>query len=70
MDPNVSDALVAEIQTALGPRGWLDPADAGPVLTGWRGTYSGTPVLVARPDTVDGVQEVVRSCVRHGAGNS
>ncbi len=67
MDPNVSDALVAEIQTALGPRGWLDPADAGPVLTGWRGTYSGTPVLVARPDTVDGVQEVVRSCVRHGA---
>ena len=63
----MSEALVAEIQAALGPRGWLDPADAGSALTGWRGTYSGTPVLVARPDTVGGVQEVVRTCARHGA---
>ena len=63
----MSEVLVAEIQAALGPRGWLDPADAGSVLTGWRGTYSGTPVLVARPDTVGGVQEVVRTCARHGA---
>lgn len=63
----MTDALVAELRDALGPRGWLDPADAGSVLTGWRKAYSGTPVLVARPDTVEAVQAVVRACADHAA---
>ena len=63
----MTDVLVAELRDALGPRGWLDPADAGSVLTGWRKAYSGTPVLVARPDTVEGVQAVVRACADHAA---
>ena len=63
----MTDALVAELRDALGPRGWLDPADAGSELTGWRKAYSGTPVLVARPDTVEAVQAVVRACADHAA---
>ena len=58
--------LADELRDLLGPGGWLDPADAPGLTVDWRGTYSGTPVLVARPNTVGGIQEVVRACARAG----
>ena len=64
--PDVPGRLADELRDLLGPGGWLDPADAPGLTVDWRGTYSGTPVLVARPDTVSGVQEVVRACARSG----
>ncbi|MDG2427503.1 MAG: FAD-binding oxidoreductase [Acidimicrobiales bacterium] len=54
--------LVDELKLVLGPRGWLDPADASQLTVDYRGVFSGTPLLVARPDSVEVVQAVVRAC--------
>ena len=61
-----NDALVAELRDLLGPQGWLTAGDAAGHTVDWRGNYSGIPLLVARPDTVDGVRGVVEACARHG----
>ena len=59
-------SLADELRDLLGPDGWLDPVDA-PQLTGdYRGAYSGVPILIARPDTVEDVRDVVRACAAAG----
>ena len=64
--PDVPDQLADELRDLLGPGGWLDPADAPGLTVDWRGAYSGTPILIARPATVAEVQAVVRATARAG----
>ena len=58
--------LVDELQAILGVGGWLDPSDALHLTVDYRGVFSGTPLLVARPDSVDVVRTVVRLCAAAG----
>jgi FAD/FMN-containing dehydrogenase len=59
---NAATALAA-IKAALGPGGWLEaPGDVAPYLTDFRRLYQGATPLVARPDRVAQVAEVVRIC--------
>ena len=58
--------LVDDLRSILGPRGWLDPVDAPQLTVDYRGEFSGTPLLVARPDSVEVVQAVVRACASAG----
>ena len=64
--PDVPAQLADELRDLLGPGGWLDPADAPGLTIDWRGAYSGTPILIARPGTVAEVQAVVRASGRAG----
>jgi len=59
-------ALADELRDLLGSGGWLDPADAPQLTVDYRGAYSGVPVLIARPDTVEDVRDVVRACAAAG----
>ncbi len=58
--------LVDELRGVLGAGGWLDPSDAPQLTVDYRGVFSGTPLLVARPDSVEVVQAVVRACAAAG----
>lgn len=69
MTASVPPAALAALKSALGPGGWLDsPADLEPFLVDFRRLYRGAAPLVARPDTVARVAEVVRICAAHGIG--
>ena len=59
-------ALAEGLRDLLGPGGWLDPADAPQMTVDYRGAYSGVPILITRPDTVDGVRDVVLACAAAG----
>ena len=59
-------ALAEGLRDLLGPDGWLDPADAPQLTVDYRGVYSGVPILITRPDTVDGVRDVVLACAAAG----
>ena len=55
------------IKEALGPAGYVDdPADMAPYLTEWRDRWSGKTPLVARPQSVEQVADVVRLCATSG----
>lgn len=59
-------ALTA-IRTAAGPGGWTDDPDRlAPHLVEWRGRWPGQTPLMVQPDTVAGVQAVMRACHAHG----
>ena len=58
--------LADELRDLLGSGGWLDPADAPQLTVDYRGAYSGVPVLIARPDTVEDLRDVVRACAAAG----
>ena len=64
--PAVPDQLADELRDLLGPGGWLEPAEEPGLTVDWRGAYSGTPILIARPGTVAEVQAVVRASARAG----
>jgi FAD/FMN-containing dehydrogenase len=60
------DAFLARLRALLGPGGYLDSAaDVAPYLVDWRALYRGATPLVARPDSVERVAEVVRLCAEH-----
>ncbi len=68
---------IDELKAILGPQGWLEtPTDTEAFRIDWRRLHEGEALLVARPNTVEQVQDVVRTCNRHGiaivpqAGNS
>jgi len=60
------DDLRATLRDAVGPAGWLDPADAAGMTVDFRGIFSGQPVAIVRPGTVDEVRAVVRACAAAG----
>ncbi|MEO1018814.1 MAG: FAD-binding oxidoreductase, partial [Pseudomonadota bacterium] len=60
-------SAIDELKTILGPQGWLDAAaDVERFCIDWRRKNKGEAMLVARPNEVGQVQEVVRICNRHG----
>ncbi|TFI59913.1 FAD-binding oxidoreductase [Sphingomonas parva] len=64
-----SDALLSDLQTLLGPRGFSrDPADLEPWLTDWRGRYRGVARALLSPSTVAEVQAIVGRCADSGVG--
>jgi len=72
------DAALAAIRDALGPDGWLAAeADVAPYLSDFRRLYRGTTPLVARPNSVAAVAQVLAIChaarigvVPHGGNTS
>ena len=58
--------LVGELRDLVGPGGWLDPVDAVGMTVDFRGLFSGQPVAIVRPRTVDEVRAVVRACAAAG----
>ncbi len=61
--PPVSAAHLQSLKALLGTGGWLDdPAGREPFETDFRGLYRGSTPLVALPDTVARVAELLRFC--------
>ncbi|HEX5788361.1 MAG TPA: FAD-binding oxidoreductase [Woeseiaceae bacterium] len=62
-------ALLAELRTLVGPRGWTDdPVALEPHLTEWRGRVHGRTPLMLRPETVEQVRAIVAACSAQGVG--
>lgn len=62
-----SDALLSELQSLLGPRGFSrDPADMEPWLTDWRGRYRGAASALLSPASVEEVGAIVSRCAAAG----
>jgi FAD/FMN-containing dehydrogenase len=59
------DKALADIRTALGPRGVLEGADLAPYAQDVRGAYRGEALLVARPASTEEVAQVVRICAEN-----
>lgn len=60
-------ALLGDLSSAVGERNLLTAAgDVAPYVTDWRGRYSGVPLCVARPGTIEEVAAVVRLCAEAG----
>ncbi len=60
------EAAVIELKRLLGDRGWIAGSDMASYSIDWRATYSGEPLLVARPATVDEAVSVLNVCRRAG----
>ena len=60
------DQLRATLRDAVGSAGWLEVSDAPGMVVDFRGIYSGQPVAIVRPGTVDEVRAVVRACAAAG----
>ena len=58
--------LRTTLRDVVGPAGWLEVADATGMTVDFRGKYSGEPVAIVRPGTVDEVRAVVRACAAAG----
>jgi len=62
-----SEALLARIESRLGPRGFSRAAaDLDPWLTDWRGFYRGSAAALVSPAGVDEVTAVVALCAAEG----
>jgi FAD/FMN-containing dehydrogenase len=62
-----SPALLAELQSQLGVRGFTrDPEAMSPWLTDWRGRYRGRAAALLSPASAAEVGEVVRRCAAAG----
>ncbi|MFD1696185.1 FAD-binding oxidoreductase [Roseibium aestuarii] len=59
-------SLAADLQSILGPKGWLSGDDAAPFSRDWLNRYGEVPLGVARPATTTEVSQVVAAC--HAAG--
>jgi FAD/FMN-containing dehydrogenase len=66
VDTDTRQAALARLREAVGPKGWVEAADAGTYLTDWRGLYHGRAAAVVRPGSTAEVAAVVRLC--HEAG--
>lgn len=58
---NALDAL----RRSFAGRLLIDPADTAPLLTDWRGKWTGVAIAVAQPDTAADVAAVLRWCHTH-----
>ena len=54
--------FIARCRGIVGDRHVLDPADAQAYVVDWTGRWTGTPVCLVRPGSVDEVIEIVRLC--------
>jgi FAD/FMN-containing dehydrogenase len=55
------------LRAAAGPGGVIDdPADIAPYCKSWRDDWQGRVPLVLRPDTTEGIAQVVRICAETG----
>lgn len=59
-------AAIDDVKSLLGPRGWLAGEDMAPHLTDFFRRTDGTAMLVARPDGVEEISELLRLCARRG----
>jgi FAD/FMN-containing dehydrogenase len=67
--PALPADVLDRLRAVLGPGGFLEaPADVAPYLVDWRSLYRGATPLVARPDTVRRVADVVALCAEHRIG--
>ena len=58
-----TDAALARIRDAVGPRGWTcDPTDMCAFLEDWRGQFRGRARMLVRPASASEVAEVVAAC--------
>ena len=65
----LSPALAAELQSIVGPGGYLAaPSDLAAYLTEWRGLYTGTTPCVLLPSTTSQVAAILRLCTQHRIG--
>lgn len=62
----MTEAAVAELKHVLGPRGWLEGADAASYERDERGVYQGKSLLFVRPANTAEVAAVVKVCAKHG----
>lgn len=62
----MTELAVAALKEVLGPRGWLEGADAATYERDQRGVFQGESLLVARPADTAQVSEVVKVCAAHG----
>ena len=60
------EPALAEIRSALGPRGIVEGDDMAAFSNDVRGVYKGEALMVARPASTEEVSQVVRICARHG----
>ena len=66
VEGSIDTELAGALRDLVGPAGWLDPADAVGMVVDFRGLFSGEPVAIVRPGTVDEVRAVVRTCAAAG----
>ncbi len=65
----LSPALAAELQSIVGPGGYLAaPSDLTGYLTEWRGLYTGATPCVLLPSTTSQVAAILRLCTQHRIG--
>jgi FAD/FMN-containing dehydrogenase len=63
-----SPALLGELESILGPRGFNRDAEAmAPWLTDWRGRYHGRAAALLSPTSTKDVQAIVARCAAEGA---
>lgn len=58
------DALEA-ISAIVGEKGIVQPADAAPFLSEWRGRWPGEAAMIVAPATTQEVAEIVKLCAQH-----
>lgn len=62
-----SETLLRELEARLGPRGFTRAPDAiAPLLTDWRGRFSGVSPALLLPASTDEVAAIVRLCANAG----
>jgi FAD/FMN-containing dehydrogenase len=62
-----SSALLDELESRLGPRGFTrDSGDIAPWLSDWRGRYRGRAAALVSPASTDEVRAIVAACARDG----
>jgi FAD/FMN-containing dehydrogenase len=57
--------LIESLRDIVGPAGLVDPADAEPLLTDWRGRYHGKARAIVKPSSTEQVAQVMALCARH-----
>jgi FAD/FMN-containing dehydrogenase len=66
-ESGLPEAVAARLKAVVGPRGYLDEADAmAPYLRAWRDNWTGDSALVLRPDTTQQVADLVAICAQTG----
>src|SRR5262245_62594879 len=59
----VPAALIADIKTVVGPKGWRDDAESlAPLLVDWRRQFRGATPLLVLPASTAEAAEVVQLC--------
>jgi len=65
--PAPGPEALAELKAALGPNGWTDDAfTIAPLLTEWRGRWTGNTPILLTPGSTEEVARAVAICAKHG----